>query len=449
MIEEAVQHYHELLQDEQLAADTAAQLAEMQKARNLYFGSRPLCTVLRPFFYAAEQWNYLKRETEILLGAFARAHEACLHDSTLRAQLALERYEETLFHVDARVRVPWSTSRLDSFFTADSKDLHYVEYNAETPAGMGYEDVLAQAFSELEVMKRFGKKYAATPMLMLNDLLDSLLQAYKDWGGTETPNIGIIDWGDVPTLTEHEICKQAFEARGIKAKLADPRALQFRGGGLWADDFRIHIVYKRVLLSELIERMGIDNPIVRAVRERAALMTNSFSAKLMAKKASFAFLSDERNSHLFTGQQLSVIHAHIPWTRVVTERKTVYEGRVIELLPFLKHNRADFVLKPNDEYGGKGVVLGWDADDAAWDGALRQALNTPFVVQKRVHIGQRDFPAFVDGGVRIDPRYVDADPYVFYGRTVHGCLTRLSSVALLNVTAGAGSVVPTFVIEEK
>jgi hypothetical protein len=35
---------------------------------------------------------------------------------------------------------------------------------------------------------------------------------------------------------------------------------------------------------------------------------------------------------------------------------------------------------------------------------------------------------------------------LFWG-AVSGCLTRLSSSALLNVTAGAGSVVPTYIVE--
>jgi hypothetical protein len=43
---------------------------------------------------------------------------------------------------------------------------------------------------------------------------------------------------------------------------------------------------------------------------------------------------------------------------------------------------------------------------------------------------------------------VDSDPYMF-GTDVEGCLTRLSTVTLLNVTAGGGSTVPTFVVEEK
>ncbi len=30
-------------------------------------------------------------------------------------------------------------------------------------------------------------------------------------------------------------------------------------------------------------------------------------------------------------------------------------------------NREQLVLKPNDEYGGKGIVLGWEVDDAEWE----------------------------------------------------------------------------------
>ena len=45
-------------------------------------------------------------------------------------------------------------------------------------------------------------------------------------------------------------------------------------------------------------------------------------------------------------------------------------------------------------------------------------------------------------------RLVDSDPFLF-GTDVAGCLTRLSTVTLLNVTAGGGSTVPTFLIEPR
>jgi uncharacterized circularly permuted ATP-grasp superfamily protein len=448
MAQEAIERYHDLLNDS-IAADTTDDMTQRLLARSLYFGDRPISTVIRPHFYLASQWEYVRHETELLLSAFAKAHAACSIDPKLRAQLDLEPYEEALFSLDIGEAVPWTTSRLDSFFVAEENQLRFVEYNAETPAGMGYEDILAETFMELEPMRQFQKFYAVQSMPMLGKLLVALMRGYKDWGGQGMPQIGIIDWGHVPTLNEHTIIGQHFARLGIKAVLADPRELEYRDGSLWKDSFRIDLIYKRVLCSELIGEMGLDNPIVQAIRDHAVYMTNSFSAKLMAKKASFALLSDEQNNYLFDAAQIAAINAHIPWTRRVAERKTVYGGREIDLLSFVSEHKDRFVLKPNDEYGGKGVVLGWEASQKEWNETLRLGLTTPFVLQERVDPIYIDFPAWINGELNISPRFVDANPYVFYGHTVHGVLTRLSSVALLNVTAGGGSIVPTFLLQKR
>jgi hypothetical protein len=448
MIKDAINLYHSLLTD-QLAADAEGAMLTDLRARRCYFGDRPLCTVLRPHFYEPEQWAYLKRQTEILLGAFRKAHQACMVKSELRAQLDLEPYEEALFRLNIGYEVPWTTSRLDSFFNLDTLSLRFVEYNAETPAGMAYEDQLAEAFLDLEPMKRFAEHYTIRSFPVRHSLLASLLEIYKQFGGIEQPQIGIIDWADVPTLNEHELCKMHFEENGVRTILADPRALEYRGGALWAGDFRIDVIYKRVLCSELISRMGMDNPIVRAVSDGAVCMSNAFSAKLMAKKASFALLSDEINGDLFTDDERAAIELHIPWTRRVSERKTVFHGHTVDLLPFIAEHRDQFVLKPNDEYGGKGVIIGWESSAEEWYATLMQASTTPYVVQERVDAAYEDFPSMVEGNLHVGERLVDADPFIFFGRTASGCLTRLSTVTLLNVTAGGGSVVPTFVVEKR
>jgi uncharacterized circularly permuted ATP-grasp superfamily protein len=170
---------------------------------------------------------------------------------------------------------------------------------------------------------------------------------------------------------------------------------------------------------------------------------------MMAKKASFALVSDEQNAELFSEHEREAIEAHIPWTRRVEERTTQFHGQPVDLVPFIAENRDRLVLKPNDEYGGKGVTIGWECDDGAWAAALRAALDEPSVVQERVEAHSEDFPAVVDGKLNVSSRMVDADPYIYHGRTVGGCLTRLSSVALLNVTAGGGSLAPTFIVMNK
>lgn len=451
LIDEAVQHYHELLARGDTAQHMQGIMQEQLRARRLYFGQVPVCRVLRPHFYLKSQWDYLRQQTELVLAAFSRAHAACLADPGLRAQLDLEDWEETLLDADKRagIATPWTSSRLDAFYQPNTGYLRFVEYNAETPAGIGYGDGLTDAFLALPVMTDFARRHTIHEMRGMPNLVESLLRGYKAWANrpTDLPQIAIVDWPNVPTRNEHDICREYFEQHGLRTVWAAPEELDFRDGVLWAGDFRVDMVYKRVLCTELVHKLGMASAIVQAVQANAVYLTNSFSSKVLAKKASLAVLSDERNAHLFTPEQRAAIDQHIPWTRRVEERKTVYDGGEVDLVPFIADNRDKLVLKPNDEYGGSGVVIGWETSAEDWAATLKRALDVPFVVQERVHSVQRDFPMLIDDTLDISPRFVDADPYVFYGETISSCLTRLSSAALLNVTAGSGSVVPMFVIE--
>lgn len=172
---------------------------------------------------------------------------------------------------------------------------------------------------------------------------------------------------------------------------------------------------------------------------------NSFRAKLLHKKMSLALLSDDRYARLYTARERVAIEAHIPWTRKVREGHTTYRGKVADIADLVLRHRERFVLKPNDEYGGKGVVLGWTVSEREWEQTFLAALTSSYVVQEKVDVPRQPFPVLLENVHFLDLA-VDHDPYVFWG-AVRGNLCRLSSSALLNVTAGAGSVVPTYVVE--
>ncbi len=55
----------------------------------------------------------------------------------------------------------------------------------------------------------------------------------------------------------------------------------------------------------------------------------------------------------------------------------------------------------------------------------------------------------VEGKLRITERMLDTAPFVFQGAYMEGCLTRIATDPLLNVTAGGGSTVATLVIEPR
>ncbi len=451
MTNDAISAYHELLQDDQLAADSQGMLDEQQGQDGLVFGGRPLCTVLRPRLTTRESHAWLQGRVRTLMRVFARVYDAAVASEEFRRQFMLTDWEETLVRDDPGIRNPSPTSRLDTFIIDDAREMKLTEYNAETPAGAAYGDALADAFIDLPVMRAFARQYEITPIPARHGILHVLLATYEEWlGRRELPRIAIVDWPDVPTVTEFQMYRDYFHSRGIECVIADPRHAEYRNGRLsFGDDEPVDLIYKRVLIHELVDQCGLDSPIVRAVRERAVCMANGFRCKLLHKKASLAVLSDEQNAHLFDGDDLAAIHAHVPWTRTVVERRTRFEEREIDLVPFILEARERLVLKPNDDYGGAGITLGWTVDDAEWGEAVARALRAPHIVQERVRIPYEPYPSLVDGSLHVLDRMLDTAPFVSYGEDMEGYLTRLSTAALLNVTAGGGSTVPSFLVEKR
>ena len=448
-LREAIETYHELLTDE-LAGESQAQLDDQQFRRGLFFGQRPLSTVLRPRFITPEQYHFLQSRVRILLHAFDKAYHAAIADAGFRAQFGLLDWEEALVQHAPGFRASSPTSRVDTFFVTERGGLRLTEYNAETPASPAYSDVLTEIFYGLPVMREFLRSYEVRPLPARHSVLHALVDAYQQWAGhREAPRIAILDWREVPSYSEFRMFAEYFKLQGLECIIADPREVEYRNGKLVAGDFHITLIYKRVLISELVARGGLDHPVVRAVLDGAVCMVNPFRCKILHKKASLAVLSDERNASLFTPQEQEAIEAHIPWTCRVEERQARYHGQTIDLIPYIFEHRENFVLKPNDEYGGKGIVLGWQTDSTSWAQAIQAALTEPYMVQERVAIPSELYPSLVDGRVELTDRMLDTNPFVFYGDYVDGCLSRLSAEALLNVTAGTGSAVATFVVEKR
>ncbi len=428
------------------AGASAAWLAERLEERGLFFGTRALCTVLRPRLLTPAQDRLIREAGTAIARAFARAHEAAVADPARLARFGLEDWERSLLEVDDRLPWPSPLGRLDAFFTADGTGLRFTEYNAETPAGAAYGDVLSELFLALPGGRGFQERFELRPVPGRPGHWHVLLAAWEAFSGRRTlPAIAIVDWREVPTQSEFRLFAEWFRTLGAAVSIVDPRELAFRGGRLAGPAGPIDLVYKRVLLSELVGREGPGTPLLAAVRAGAVCMVNPPRCKLLHKKASLAFLSDERHAPLFDAGQRATIRATVPWTRVVEERRTEYDGRAVDLLPFVAAARERFVLKPNDDYGGAGITLGWEVDQSAWEAALRRALEAPHIVQERIHLPSEPYPAWVDGALVVSDRIVDTAPYVLGGAVVEGCLSRISTASLVNVTAGGGSTVPTFV----
>jgi hypothetical protein len=450
MFPQAVARYHELLADQELAESSRAMLDEGLERARLVFGGRRLSPYLRPHFVSETDFARICRICETVWSAIQKVKEAAIEDNSIVNDLGLTQIERELIAIDPGYAAVSPTSRLDSFLTQSAYS--FVELNGESPAGIAYADAAYDIFSSLPVMKRFATTYQLRPLYGKRFMLDVLLRSYEEFLGRKTdhpPNIAIVDLAGVPTLQEFELFKEFFERSGYRSLICTPQELEFSQNRLSCGDFEIDIVYKRLLVNEYLPIMAEYPALLDACRAGAVCMVNSFRSKLIHKKALFAVLTDERRAALFSPPELSAIQTHVPWTRLVREERSDYHGEEVDLLEFILKNSQKLVLKPNDDYGGHGITIGWSSDSASWNKALDEALNNgDYLVQERVPTARETFPAITeDGRIEFAEQLVDLDPLLFNGK-VGSAFTRLSFTELANVSSGGG-MVPTYIISEK
>ena len=432
-----------------VAADPAAardqweQLLETFGRRGITFGSAPMRSFLRPHFLERKAWNALRAAGDRLMRLAARAARRAFGGDAGRlcAWLALPEAHSRWIALDPG-EPDVVLSRLDAFLTPEGP--RFIEINSDAPAGFGYGDRMAPAFEALPLFRRFAGRVPVSYEGSSGRLIEAVLRTWRQRGGSGTPTVAIVDWAEVKTRADQEILREAFEVTGVRCFLADPRELVVRDGRLRSESTPIDVVYRRAVLSELIEKETEVAAFLDSYRRGLAVFVNSFRCQLSEDKAFLALLTGEAFEGLLSGEEAAFVHRVVPWTRKVEERRTVKDGREIDLLRYVLENREALVLKPAHGYGGRSVTVGDGTDAAAWEAAVQAGLGRAWIVQERVAIPEESFPVFEGGSLAFESVKVNTNPFYVEGAQV-GAITRASRSHVINVSAGGGSV-PTFVV---
>ncbi len=438
MREQAIAEFHEYLaSDESLDAELFEQLREAMREERLCYGGREIGLSLRPHLLDASQYARLVYASETLAGAFEKMSEAFVAEPALMAGVGMTEAETRLALVEPGYRCPSVTGRLDAFVHGD--EVKFVEYNAENPSSLTDQTGLNEVGFIVWAMRRLAACYRLRQFDPAAALLAALIETFREWGGSPSapPHVAIVDWDDLPTANEFELLKEYFDARDVPTIVCSPDELEYDGQHLRVGEFKIDLVYKRVIIHELLTRCGESHPLLLSYAEGRVCLVNSFRCKPLHKKAAFELLTGEWGERSLTPAEREVVRSCVPWTRRVSERRTTRGGRSVDLVEHIRRGRETFVLKPNDDYGGRGLVIGSKASESEWDEAINHALGEDHVVQEALELHTEVFPVFGESSWALQPMYVDTNPFLFRGR-VEGAMVRLSGSPIVNVSSGGG-----------
>jgi uncharacterized circularly permuted ATP-grasp superfamily protein len=415
-------------------ADLERHVADWLHEHDVVFNGATIPFVLMPHFISPGQLRRVRHSVEHLARVLDRFCDAYPHDPQLRDELAVSPEEDSLIRIEPGYPRPMRICRLDAFL--HGYDVKFLEFNADSPAGIGYTDILYAGLAAAIALPKVREEFDTAYTPMLPELIGTLVDAYehtRHGDFPDKPRVALIDTDDAPAVPEFRIICHAARHLGIEATYATLKDLTYDGSTLHVNNEPVHVVYRRALLEDLDQA-----DLVAAARDGRVTIVNPFRARVANNKKLLALFQDPRFAHLIEGDEREVVEKTVPWTRILRPGRVSYGNWTLDLLPFVADNREKLVLKPASSYGGHHVSLGIETAQTRWEEIISEhADQADFIVQEYVPVPEEMFPTIEDGHVHMRLKRFNINPFGIGGRHA-GSITRISDRAVINVSAGGG-----------
>jgi uncharacterized circularly permuted ATP-grasp superfamily protein len=427
---------------------------------DVVFAGHPIPFVMAPHCLDEPTMARVRHTVEVLTRVLDRFCTAYRTDEPLRRALDLPPAESDLVRIEPTLDDPLQLCRLDAFLLDDGT-VQFLEFNAESPAGIGYTDVMFDGlYRHFDALHDPESGLRVTYERITDHLIDTVReveQRWREWTTgpdgpgralgiptrVERPRALLVDTADSPSVPEFGIICGALEAAGFDADWASLDDLARIDGRLCAKGHAIDVVYRRALVEDVLDPYASPGAaaLIAAVREGTVAMLNPFPARVANNKKMLALLGAPEFAHLLQDEEeRRVIAEAIPWTRVLaTGGTSLPDGSAGDLPAYVSANREQLVLKPASDYGGHNVHLGINTPQHQWDALVfAHAGTSDWIVQQYLDVPVGRFPAIdEEGHLVVRESHFNINPFAIGGRYA-GMITRISDEPVINVSAGGG-----------
>lgn len=375
------------------AGELVGAVAESEFLRSLYHGRY----LSRPLFIGRDEIQRLHADVENL-----RAALASLPDRLYQGDLAA--YARAVGANEVQVRaVQHSTGRpvtrlARADLYAEATGFRVLEFNIGSGvAGMDNAD-LCRGLLTHPLLAEFAEIRRLGYVDSMREHVASVLAET----GTDPGSFPMVALAALPRLYEdigvylHHLARR-WQELGLDAHACRAEDLEVRGGRVWLGGRAVDIVYRLFLMDDFLqpEGLAIVGPLLEAASRGEVKIFTPLDSELLGNKSALAMISDDRNRHLFSPDELASFDRIVPWTRQVRPGPvTLEDGTRVDLLDYAAEHRADLVLKPSLLHSGWGVVLGWHPTTSPrlWRDRLAEAMTGSYVLQRRVRPAPEMFP---------------------------------------------------------
>lgn len=353
------------------------------------YKGKPIPFLAHPMFVTEEELNQFREIGDVMISITNKLTKEYIHNPEFRKMFNFSKLLEELILVENGYDINVPIGRFDIFFK-DYDNFKFCELNTDGSSAMNEDNQLAQILLGSKALVDFGSQYKLDYFELFLSWVDESIEIYNKYNKeNKKPNVAIVDFIESASTSEFEEFKKAYEERGYNCIIADPRDLKYVDGNLYHENYKIDLVYRRIVTFELIERSSEIEDFIQAYKDRAMCVIGSIRSQIVHNKVVFKILHDEYTLNLLSPEEQLFVKNHIPYTGIF--------GGDISVFNKILSNKEKYIMKPFDLNASRGVYTGRDFSQEEWEEKLLESWNRDYLYQEYCDPYTRDFIVYEDG----------------------------------------------------
>lgn len=439
---ELEEEYREIIEKDLKAhACSAQEIPRYIENSTAKYHGRCVRTLYMPKLFTFREVKIFEQLIATLYGIFQKVMEQYRKDTGYRKLFGFDERLEKLILRTPTYDCPIPIARIDIFFNEETGEFHFCEFNTDGSSAMNEDRELNRAVSLTKGFHEFTERHAVRTFELFDSWVEEFIAIYETYRyKKEHPHVAIVDFMESATNEEFKIFAKSFEKHGISVEICEIRELTYRDGTLYSPSGKgIDAIYRRAVTSDIMRHFDEVEPFIRAVEEERVCLIGDFRTQIAHNKVLYKILHDERTRAFLTEEENAYVKAHVPYTVSLVPGKFDYAQVLAQ--------KDDWIIKPEDSYGSKGVHAGVECNDTEWKRFVDECMGQGYILQQFCRPYETmNIDLVKDAGAAFRP-YSNLTGLFVYNGKFKGCYSRISQSEMIS-TQYNEMALPTVIVEE-
>lgn len=443
LIELNEQYCREVEQDREKHCKSAETAMEYMKNSTAKYHGRCVSTLYVPKMFRPLDIERFQSLLSTLYGIFDKVINRYREDAVYRKLFGFSKEEEDLILRTPLYDCKIPIARIDIFYDEETGAFKFCEFNTDGSSAMNEDRELNTALKMTAGYQKLAEEYEIDSYELFDSWVEKSLEIYRSAKNhKEKPNVAIVDFMESATNNEFEIFAKGYEKKGLRCEICEIRDLKYENGILYTKSgMPVDMIYRRAVTSDIMKHYEEVKDFIQAVKDEKVCLLGDFTTQIVHNKILYHVLHHPVTGAMLTEEERTYVKDHVPYTVTMDQDYVPME----EIL----NHKDNWILKPLDSYGSKGIFAGVEYDDEEkWKEIVQEHARKDYLVQEFCTPYQTANIDFTKGSDAPFIQISNLTGLFVYGGEFKGIYSRVSRVQIIS-TQYSEIALPSIVISEK